>query len=372
MEIMLTEDQDFFRETTERFLSTECPTTVVRELATVDTGWDPSYWRQGAELGWTCLVVGEDSGGGSISGNGLTDLSIVAESFGRHAAPGPLMAVNIVANTISRIGSDEQRAQVLPGLLSGDSIATWCGMEHAIVGGGSGPTASLKGDEVVISGSSSPVEAAASADWLLVTAMAETGPVQVLVQRDAPGLTIEALRGLDLVRRFARVTFDGVTVPRTALIGDPSTTADDVEHQLQVAVTLQVAEMAGAAERTFAMTLEWAFDRYSFGRPLASYQELKHRFADMKMWLEASHALATAAARDIDAGAPKAAMTASASKAYAGHYLALLMQDCVQIHGGIGLTTDHDLHLFLRRVTVNRSLHGTPALHRARLARLAA
>lgn len=372
MEIMLTQDQDFFRETTDRFLSTECPTTVVRALADNATGWDPSYWRQGAELGWTCLVVGEEHGGGSISGNGVTDLMIVAESFGRHVAPGPLIAVNTVASTISRVGTDEQRARVLPGLLSGELVATWCGMEHAILGGGEGPTASLKDDEVVISGSSSPVEAASSADWLMVTAMTDGGPVQVLVERDAPGVEIEALRGLDLVRRYGRVVFNSVSVPRTALIGDASTTTDDLERQVQLAVTMQVAEMAGAAQRAFDMTVEWAFDRYSFGRPLASYQELKHRFADMKMWLEASHALATAAARDIDGGSPNAAMTASAAKAYAGHYLALLMQDCVQIHGGIGLTTDHDLHLFLRRVTVNRSLHGTPALHRARLARLAA
>jgi alkylation response protein AidB-like acyl-CoA dehydrogenase len=118
------------------------------------------------------------------------------------------------------------------------------------------------------------------------------------------------------------------------------------------------------------MTVEWAFDRYSFGRPLASYQELKHRFADMKTWLEASHAMVTAAARAVQRQSPDAASTASVAAAYLGDVLPELIQDCVQIHGGIGVTYDHDLHLFLRRVTVNRALHGAPADHRQRLATL--
>jgi alkylation response protein AidB-like acyl-CoA dehydrogenase len=116
------------------------------------------------------------------------------------------------------------------------------------------------------------------------------------------------------------------------------------------------------------MTVEWAFQRYSFGRPLASYQELKHRFADMKSWLEASHAVSDAAAAATETGAPDAAELVSAAKAFVGEYGAELVQDCIQIHGGIGVTFDHDLHLFLRRVTVNGALFGTPADHRQRLA----
>jgi alkylation response protein AidB-like acyl-CoA dehydrogenase len=127
------------------------------------------------------------------------------------------------------------------------------------------------------------------------------------------------------------------------------------------------AESVGAMQTAFDMTVEWAFDRYSFGRPLASYQELKHRFADLKTWLEASHAIADASAVAVAAGAPDAGELASAAKAYIGHYGAELLQDCVQIHGGIGVTFEHDLHLFLRRVTLNRALLGTPAEHRRRI-----
>jgi alkylation response protein AidB-like acyl-CoA dehydrogenase len=120
----------------------------------------------------------------------------------------------------------------------------------------------------------------------------------------------------------------------------------------------------------FDMTVEWAFDRCSFGRPLASYQALKHRFADMLSWLEASHAISDEAALAVAAGSADAGQLVSAAKAFIGQYGAELLHDCVQMHGGIGVTFEHDLHLFLRRHTVNRALHGTPSEHRRRIADL--
>jgi alkylation response protein AidB-like acyl-CoA dehydrogenase len=116
------------------------------------------------------------------------------------------------------------------------------------------------------------------------------------------------------------------------------------------------------------MTVDYGFQRYTFGRPLASYQALKHRFADMKMWLEASHAIADAAAAAVDARAPEAGEYTSIAKAYIGHFGTELAHECVQLHGGIGVTFEHDLHLFLRRLTVNRALLGTPGQHRQHIA----
>ena len=118
----------------------------------------------------------------------------------------------------------------------------------------------------------------------------------------------------------------------------------------------------------FDMTVEWAFDRYSFGRPLASYQALKHRFADMMSWLEASHAISAAACTAAQGGNHDAPELVSAAKAYIGQYGAELVQDCVQLHGGIGVTFEHDLHLYLRRLIVDSALAGTPADHRQRIA----
>jgi alkylation response protein AidB-like acyl-CoA dehydrogenase len=137
---------------------------------------------------------------------------------------------------------------------------------------------------------------------------------------------------------------------------------------VQNAAVILCAESVGATDAAFAMTLDWAFERYTFGRALASYQALKHRFADMKSWLEASHAVSDAAAEAVADQTDLAAETASSAKAYVGHYGPELAQECVQLHGGIGVTYEHDLHFFLRRVTLNRLLYGTPAEHQRLLA----
>jgi alkylation response protein AidB-like acyl-CoA dehydrogenase len=226
--------------------------------------------------------------------------------------------------------------------------------------------------DFVLRGVKSPVEAGAEAQHLLVTATTDAGPTQFLVPTDTPGVSVVPLRSVDMVRRYARITFDDVRIPARAIVGELGGAAADVEQQLHLAGVMQAAEMSAAARRAFDITLDWAFSRYSFGRPLASYQEIKHRFADMKMWLEASEALADEAARKVQDGDEHAGQTVSAAKAYVGIHLAELLQDCVQLHGGIGVTYEHDLHLFLRRVTVDRMTYGTPADHLVRLAELCA
>jgi alkylation response protein AidB-like acyl-CoA dehydrogenase len=194
------------------------------------------------------------------------------------------------------------------------------------------------------------------------------GISQVLVPADAPGVTVTPLGGLDLVRRFAEVHFDGVAVPASAVVGTVGGAADAIERQLQIAIVLSCAETVGVVDRIFEMTLEYLDDRYSFGRPLASYQALKHRVADNKMWLEACHAIATGAARAVATRAPGAGDVVSAAKAWIGPHATELIQDCVQLHGGIGVTWEHDLHLYLRRATVDRVTYGTPEEHHERIA----
>jgi len=193
----------------------------------------------------------------------------------------------------------------------------------------------------------------------------------VLVPAGTSGVSLAPMQSVDLTRRFSVVTFDDVRLPATAVIGGVGSADEQVDRQLERAVAIACAESVGAMQAGFDMTVEWAFDRYSFGRPLASYQELKHRFADMKTWLEASHAVSDAATGAVAGGSPDARELLSAAKSFIGDYGSELLQDCVQIHGGIGVTFDHDLHLYLRRHTVNRALFGTPADHRQRLADLA-
>jgi alkylation response protein AidB-like acyl-CoA dehydrogenase len=258
--------------------------------------------------------------------------------------------------------------KVLSGLIAGDVIAAWCIAEP---GGTWGPapgvatTAERTSAGWAITGTKSPVEAAVGADHLLVAARTGDGVAQFLLPATAPGVTITPLRSLDFTRRYAEVRFDHAEVGDDAVVdtGD----GDAIEHQLQLTLALQCAETVGVIDRVFEFTVEYAFDRYTFGRALASYQALKHRFADMKMWLEGSFAIAAAAARAVQDNAPNRAELVSAGKVYVGRQGGELMQDCVQLHGGIGVTFDHDLHLYLRRVTSDIPTFGSPAEHAARI-----
>ncbi len=363
----LSSDQEFFRQTTAKFLESQVPIDAVRALRDDPAGYRPDYWRRGAELGWASLLVGEELGGGTISGGGLTDLTLIAHEFGQHAAPGPLVPVNIVAAALSGTGS---HPEVLESLMSGESVASWAIAERdtSVALDGVRLSVRVEGEEAVLDGQKRPVESAGQAGHLLVTGRSDAGLTQVLVPADTPGVTISPMGSVDLTRRFSAVRFDDVRLPLDALVGEVGGADAQVERQLQIAVVAHNAEAVGAMQSAFDMTVAWAFDRYSFGRPLASYQEIKHRFADMLSWLQASHAVNDAAAVAFDAGSAEAADLVSAAKAFIGDHSTELLQDCVQMHGGIGVTFEHDVHLYLRRVTINRALYGTPPEHRQRLA----
>jgi alkylation response protein AidB-like acyl-CoA dehydrogenase len=374
VDLELTSDQELFRDTTRQFLQAEAPLTSVRKWADTPAGFDRAWWTRGTELGWTSLLVSEERGGGSVSGRGLCDLALVAEEMGALVSPGPLSPVNVVAETISRDGSDELADRFLPGLLSGDSVAAWCVAEpgRAVRADEVGLLARPDAGEFVLAGTKSPVEAGAEADWFLVTARTPGGLTQFIVPAAAPGVDVARMHGLDLVRRHAKVRFDNVRVPRSSVVGQLDAAADAFERQLRTALVLQCAETVGATERVFDFTVRYAFDRYSFGRALASYQALKHRFADMKVWLESAQAITVDATRSVQAGAGDAGEVARIAKAYVGERCPELIQDCVQMHGGIGVTWEHDIHLYLRRAVLHRETYGDPTEHRDQVASLAA
>jgi alkylation response protein AidB-like acyl-CoA dehydrogenase len=373
VDLDLTPDQELLRDTTSKFLHSTLPLTAVRALADNAAGFDRGWWQRGAELGWTSLLVGEQCGGGSISGEGLRDLALVAEEMGAMVSPGPLIPTNVVAQTLSRDASDELAQQVLPGLLSGESIAAWCVAEpgESVTAAGMKLQARRDGADFVLDGVKLPVEAGGEADWLLVSATGPDGLSQFLVPSSAAGLRITPLRGLDLVRRHAEIRFEGVRVPASAVVGVLGDASLSFERQIQTALVLQCAEIVGATDRVFDFTVQYAFDRSSFGRALASYQALKHRFADMKLWIESAQAITVDATRAVQAGEPDAAEVVRIAKTYVAERCPELIQDCIQMHGGIGVTWEHDLHLYLRRVVLHRQTYGDPIQHRDQVAILA-
>jgi alkylation response protein AidB-like acyl-CoA dehydrogenase len=370
MDFDLTADQKLFRATTREFLEKEMPLTRVRELADSGIGFEPDWWQRGSELGWNAMIVDPAAGGESISGEGLVDACIVAEEMGRLVSPGPLLGANLVAAALSEAANAGDHAEVIAALMAGEAVASWAVYEPRRGWAPLTPAvqATPEGSGYVLSGVKDRVDCGDQADYFLVTAAGPDGLAQFIVPAAAPGVTVSAEQSLDLVRRYARVDLEGVRLPAACMVSPADSAEAAVDRQVQIAVAIQCAETAGAVQRAFEFTVQWAFDRYSFGRPLASYQALKHRFADMKLWLEACQATAGAAAHATARRAEDADELASVAKSYVGQRATDIIQDCVQMHGGIGVTWEHDIHLYLRRATVNRVMFGTPGEHRRRLA----
>lgn len=350
-------DLKLFYDTTRQLVSG----VDLRRLHDEDTSFDRQWWARAAELGWTALLAPEELGGGSITGSGVADLAVLVTELGKHAAPGPLLPVSTVIAGLSVYGAD------VGGLVDGSKVATW-----AFSGDGvprftaTGFTAVERDGGYVLSGAAERVEAAPQADVFLVPVTTPAGVLQFLVAADAPGVTVTRVRSIDMVRQYGTVVLDGVTVGEP--LGDAARTAKAMQRQWQIAVLLRCAEMVGALQQAFDITYTWAFDRYSFGRPLASYQVLKHRYADMFLGLQACESIVDAAVKAVAEGDTDADTLLSAAKAFVGEHGVSALHDCIQLHGGIGVTWEHDLHLYLRRVALNANTFGTPRDHQLALA----
>lgn len=362
-----------FVSTARAFLDKQASLADVRALHADGQSFDPDWWQRAAELGWTSLLVPEELGGGSVSGNPLRDLASIAEEIGRTVAPGPLHPVSTVLAGLAEADNRSDHVDTIDALVSGRTVASWAVDEP---GRGFSPqepllTATATAGGYRLDGVKDRVEAGPQAGVLLVTARTDDGPRLFLVSAGAPGVTVHRQRCVDMVKQYARVEFDAVDVDGAATVGSAEQTPRLIERQSHVAMVLQCAETVGMLDAVLGMTVAWARDRHSFGRPLASYQALKHRFADMTMWQHACRAITGGAVDEVAARNPDAGMWVSAAKSYLGEHAGPLVQDCVQLHGGIGVTWEHDLHLFLRRITLYRNLFGTPTEHHRAVYRLA-
>jgi alkylation response protein AidB-like acyl-CoA dehydrogenase len=358
-----------FNATSQSFLDKEVPLSRVRELHAMNVPIERAWWRRAADLGWAGLLVPEELGGGSASGDGVADLAMIAGLMGKTVVPGPLHPVSTVLAGLVDAVDGGGCAEAIEGLASGELTASWAVYEpdRPWAPMNPGVTATVTESGFRIDGVKDRVEAGAESDLLLVVARSDEGVCQLLVPADTPGVRIEPEPTIDLVKRYARVHFDGVHLPSAAIISTSDRTEQLINRQSQIAQLLQCAEVVGVLDTVLAFTVQWAFDRHTFGRPLASYQALKHRFADIKMWVEACHATTAAAVSAVAARATEANLSISIAKSYVGEYSCPIIQDCIQLHGGIGVTWEHDLHLYLRRAALSRSLFGTPEEHNLRI-----
>ncbi len=343
----LSDEQSMLREVSRTMLATACPPTLVRSLADAGRDLDDKLWQRGAELGWTGLVAPEDCAG---SDQGLVELSLVAEEIGRAIAPGPVTDTALIARAVASI-----EPAVALALAEGRARASLA-LQGSV-------RATRNGDTLVLDGRASAVQAAAQVDWLLVRVAGPDGPGLVLVA--TADVVTERRRTLDETRGWYDVTFAAVAVPAARLL-DPTR----VQGVLDAATVLICADALGTGERLLEMTTEYVGIREQFGRPLGSFQSVKHKLADMLTLVKGARAATYYAAMALDAHAPDASLAASVAKAFTGESMSTVAAEALQTHGGIGFTWEHDLHLYLRRAKVDEILFGGTAEHQERIVTL--
>lgn len=372
MRFDLTDEQEQVRQTARRFLENEAPLTEIRKLFETPAGFSRDLWRRASQLGWTAMGASERAGGFSASGNPGQDMAIIAEELGRLIGAGPFLPSVLCIEALSQGDDSERRDDLIAQILAGDAIAAWAfGEANSAWTPESFKTRVREtSGEVVLDGAKAYVESGAEADVLVVTARSDQGLVQVLVPADVAGLTVISGRSVDFVRRFAEVRFDAVRLPRSDVITRGPAAEAQVERQYQLALLLQCAETNGAVERAFEFTVDYMQQRYAFGRAIASFQALKHRLADMLVRNQSCMATTDAGLEAFDARSPDAGRLARVAKCYVAAKSTAIVSDLVQMSGGIGVTWDHDLHLYERRIAVNRAVLATPEALRLEVHRL--
>jgi alkylation response protein AidB-like acyl-CoA dehydrogenase len=368
-----TSEQDELRDGVRAMLARECPMSLVREV--VEKGTTPdALWSQMVELGWPALTVPERAGG---LGMGTVELAVVVEELGRVLAPGPFVpTVTQFAPVVAEAGSPEQQERFLGGIAAGELTGTLALVEKSgsVDAGHVTTTATPDGDGFVLEGAKETVVEASMADEIAVIARTpgthgDDGVGVFVVSR--ADVRLDPVDALDATRPLARVALDGVRIGADRALGDPGpATAVAVRRAVEVAATALAVETVGAAQAIFDITLAYAKEREQFGAPIGSFQAIKHKFADMLVALERARATSYFAALTIAEDDDRRALATSTAKAAAGDCAALLAKEGIQIHGGIGYTWEHDMHLYVRRVKSSSLLFGNAAQHRARVADL--
>ena len=376
MDIGFTEEQELLRDTARKFLDSQCPTKFVREMMATDAAVTEEFWRQLADNGWLGITYPEDAGG---SGLGLVDLVVLMEEIGRAVMPGPYLATVLLGGAaIAAAGSPEQRREWLPRIAAGELKATLAVTEPNARWDAAGITATAResGGGFALSGTKMFVPDAHLADVLVVAARSRDGSTMedgvslFLVPKDMPGLAIRRLPAVDETRKLCEVRFDNVAVPTSALLGELHRGWAPLQQVIDCAAVALSAEMCGAAQRVLEMTVDYAKLRVAFGKPIGSYQGVKHKCADMLVEIENAKSLTYYAAWAVDENEADAPLAVSMAKAAASDAGRKVCAAGIQLHGGIGMTWEHDLQLYLKRAKAAEVAFGDASWHRERVAQL--
>lgn len=371
MTLTFTDEQEELRASVRRFLADKSPSEAVRRWMESEEGHDPAVWRQMAEqLGLQGLALPEEYGG---AGYGPVELGIVLEEMGRALLPAPfLSSVALAGQALAVSGDDAAKQRWLPGIVDGTRTAALAVSEEGSSWTLEGvrTTATPKGEGWALEGTKTFVIDGGSADLLLVVARTDEGPALFAVE-GADGVSRSPLTALDPTRRLAYVTLEAAPAVRVGPAGDQAGYLRDV---LDLAIVALAAEQVGAAQACLDLSVEYAKIRVQFGRPIGSFQAIKHKCADMLLEVESAKSAvynaASVAAERIAGAGEELPIAAALAGAYCSTTAVHAAKETVQIHGGIGYTWEHDAHLYLKRAKSSELLFGAPAAHRARLATL--
>ena len=370
MKFSFSDEQVEFRTALRRFLSDTSPSVETRRLMETDIGYDADVWRQmSQDLGLTAIHIPESYGG---QGFGVSELAIATEEMGRALLCAPYFASTVLgATAIMHAGSEDQKQTLLPGIAAGEVIATLAFTEahgrwddDAIA-----MTATQVNGTYVLNGTKSFVLDGHSADLLVVVARrpdstGADGLSFFTVAGNAPGIERVLLKSADLTRKLAKLTFANV---EATLLGEEGSAAEPLRETLDIAAICLANEMVGGAERLFEDAVAYAKMRVQFGRPIASFQSLKHKAAEMLMEVELAKSGAYYAAAAADEGDEDVSALASLAKATAADTYMQTAIHAVQIHGGIGFTWENDTHLWYKRAKSSEVFLGGSDYHRERL-----
>jgi alkylation response protein AidB-like acyl-CoA dehydrogenase len=366
MNFAFSEEQEELRKTVRAFLDQKSPETEVRRLMETDEGYDPAVWKQmGEQLGLQGLIVPEDFGGHGFS---YVELGVVLEEMGRALLCAPYFSTVVLAgNTLIHSGDDAAKKDYLPGIASGETVATLAFTEPSGKWDEAGITmeAAKKGDAWVLNGTKSFVLDGAMANLILVAARTGNGVSLFAVDGDASGLTRTSLSTMDQTRKQAKLEFSDTPARLIGAEGEGWKTLSTV---LDLAAVALAAEQVGGAQKVLDMSVEYAKVRIQFGRPIGSFQAIKHKCADMLLEVESAKSAAYYGmwcASEMNDELPS---VASLAKAYCSEAYFHSAAENIQIHGGIGFTWEHPAHLYFKRAKSSELLFGDPTYHRELLA----
>jgi len=367
VDFAFSQEQEMLRRSAREFLDKECSPKVVRRLMESADGYDQALWKKIADLGWTALGIPEEYGGVGT----FLDLVVVLEEAGRALLPGPFFStMGLAVPALVEAGTEAQKKEVLSAIAAGSARATLAFTEPSgrWDAGSIGLTAKQSGGGWRLDGVKVFVPDVEAADYIVVVARTrgegEEGVTLFLVQDKPEGMAVRPLETLDMTRRWSEIRFDGVQLGADAVMGAPDKAWPRLKRALEWATSALCAEMVGGVQKVLETSTEYAKTRHQFGKPIGIYQAVSHKLADMLVLSESGRSATYYAAWTVDADAPDRSLASSMAKAYVSDAYRKVAGDGIQVHGGIGFTWEHDMHLYFKRAKSSEVTLGDATFHR--------